>query len=196
MEVIGPNLTLRYATPQDSERMFALASDPEVTRFFAWSYRRVQDAEAWIAGLAGRRERGQLLEFAVELRGEGLVGATGLSELARRDRRATIGTWLGRAHWGQGINAESKALVAALAFGPLRMERLTAYASTGNARSQRALERLGFIREGVLRSYHRHPGHVHDVVVYGMLRGDYAASALSSVPAELRGAPPMSFVVG
>jgi ribosomal-protein-alanine N-acetyltransferase len=196
MEVVGPNLTLRYATPDDAERMFSLASDPEVTRFFAWDYRRQRDAEAWIAGLTGRRERGELLELAVELRGEGIVGATGLSELARRDRRATVGTWLGRAHWGQGINEESKALVAALAFGPLGIERLTAYASTGNTRSQRALERLGFLREGVLRSYHRHPGHVHDVVVYGMLRGDYRASPLSSVHAELHGALPPSFVVG
>lgn len=195
MEVVGPNLTLRYATQDDAERMFALASDPDVTRFFAWDYRRQRDAEAWIAGLTGRRDRGELLELAVDLRGEGIVGATGLSELARRDRRATVGTWLGRAHWGTGINEESKALVAALAFGPLGIERLTAHASAGNGRSQRALERLGFVREGVLRSYHRHPGHVHDVVVYGMLRDDYEASPLAAVRAELHGALPPSFVV-
>ncbi len=90
---------------------------------------------------------------------------TGLSELSRRDRRAVVGTWLGRAHWGSGANAESKALIAHLAFERLGLERLGAYADLDNPRSQAALARLGFMREGVLRRWHRHGERVHDVIV-------------------------------
>ena len=41
-------------------------------------------------------------------------------------------------------------MIAALAFQRLGFERLTAWANTRNGRSQRALERIGFRREGVL----------------------------------------------
>lgn len=195
VQVRGPTLTLRYAGPGDAAAMFALARDPEVTRFFAWGYEREEQAAEWIAGLPARREAGTLLDFLVEHHDRGPIGVTGLSELSRRDRRATVGTWFGREHWGSGANLESKALLAALAFRRLGLERLTAYTSTANPRSQTALERAGFAREGVLRAFHRHPGGLHDVVVFGLLRADWEASALYAVPAEIEGEPPGAFVV-
>jgi [ribosomal protein S5]-alanine N-acetyltransferase len=196
VEVRGPALTLRYATAADAAAMFELARDPEVTRFFAWKYERVEQAEEWIAALPAKRAAGDLLDFLVVHRGHGPIGVTGLSELSRRDRRATVGTWFGREHWGTGANAESKALVTALAFGPLRLERLTAYTSVENPRSQAALERGGFSREGVLRAFHRHPSGVHDVVVFGLLREEWERSPLRDVPVEIDGDPPSAFVVG
>ena len=195
MEVRGPALTLRYATAADAGAMFELARDPEVTRFFAWGYERVEQAQEWIADLPGKRAAGDLLDFLIVHREHGPIGVTGLSEISRRDRRATVGTWLGREHWGTGANAESKALVAALAFQRLGLERLTAYTSVGNPRSQTALERSGFAREGVLRAFHRHPSGVHDVVVFGLLRADWEASALREVPVEIDGDPPTMFIV-
>jgi len=195
LQVSGPQLTLRYAAADDAPALFALASDPEVTRFFSWGpYERVEETLAWIDGLPAKRAAGELLELAIVHPRHGPIGATALSELSIRDRRATVGTWIGRAHWGSGANAESKALIAALAFGALGLDRLTAYASTANARSQTALERVGFAREGVLRHFHRHPGAVHDVVVSSMLREEWEASPLAAVPAQVTGEPPAAFV--
>jgi ribosomal-protein-alanine N-acetyltransferase len=63
---------------------------------------------------------------------------TGLSEISRRDRRATVGSWLGHRYWGSGANFEAKAMIAALAFQRLGYERLTAWANTATgARSGR-----------------------------------------------------------
>lgn len=192
LEVIGPSLTLRLPRPEHVSDLFALASDPEVTRRFAWGpYRSEDEPRAWVDGAAARRENGVALELVIERDGAPL-GVTSLLELSRRDRRAVTGTWLGRAHWGTGANAESKALLFALAFGPLGLERLTAYADTGHVRSQRALESLGFTREGELRAWHRHPDGAHDLVVYGLLRDEWH----DTTPVELRGEPPAAFVVG
>lgn len=191
LEVVGPTLTLRLPAPEDVPALFALASDAEVTRRFVWGpYRSEDEPRAWVEGAAGRRDAGEALELIIVRDGEPL-GVTSLLELSRRDRRATTGTWLGRAYWGTGANAESKALLFALAFGPLGIERLTAYADTGHVRSQRALERLGFTREGVLRAWHRHPDGPHDLVAYGLLRGEWS----SDVGAEVRGELPAAFVV-
>jgi [ribosomal protein S5]-alanine N-acetyltransferase len=196
MELHGPTLTLRYALPEDAPALFELASDREVTRYFSWGpYVRIEEPVAYIVGLADRRERGEQLDLLIVHRVDGPIGVVGLSELSQRDRRAVVGTWLGRRWWGSGANAEVKALVAYLAFARLGLDRLGAYADVENGRSQAALERLGFVHEGLLRRWHRHGAAAHDVHIYGLLRGDWEASALAAVPVALHGEPPESFVV-
>jgi len=195
--VKGPTLTLRFAEPGDAQRLFELGSDPAVTRFFSWGpYQRVEEAAAYIAGLEGKRERGEMLEFLTVHAEHGPIGVTGLSELSVRDRRATVGSWFGQRWWGSGANLESKALVAELAFAHLGLERLTAWANTRNGRSQAALERVGFRREGVLTGWHRHGDRVHDVVVFGLVRVAWEQSRLRDVPVEVSGTAPPAFLLG
>jgi [ribosomal protein S5]-alanine N-acetyltransferase len=188
--VRGPTLTLRYATEADTDALFALA-DAEATQWFSWGpYADRDQPLAYIRGLEAKREAGELLDFLAVHAEHGPVGVTGLSEYVRRDRRATVGTWFGRPYWGTGVNAESKALIARLAFEHLGMNRLTAWANTRNGRSQTALERLGFQREGVLRAYNVHSSGVHDVVAFGLLASDFPQTELASIPAEITGRTP------
>jgi len=195
--VRGPTLSLRYARRDDAAQLFDLASDPAVTRFFSWGpYTDRAQPEAYIASLPAKRERGELLDFLIVHPDDGPIGVTGLSELSMRDRRATVGSWFGHSYWGSGANLESKALIAALAFERLGLERLTAWANTRNGRSQVALERVGFKREGVLRAWHRHGDRVHDVVVFGMVRPGWLRSGLNGVPVEIEGTPPPAFRLG
>ena len=197
LTVTGPTLTLRYAQLEDAPRLLELGSDEAVTRFFSWGpYERVEEPQAYIASLAGKRDRGEMLEFLIDHREHGPIGVTGLSELSARDRRATVGSWFGRDYWGSGANLESKALVASLAFETLGFERLTAWANTRNGRSQTALERVGFRREGVLAAWHRHSETMHDVVVFRMLRAAWEASPLRDIPAAVEGAAPPPFQMG
>jgi [ribosomal protein S5]-alanine N-acetyltransferase len=193
----GPRLTLRFATLDDAPRLFELASDPAVTRFFSWGpYTAVDQAEAFIATQPSKRERGELMDFLVDHETDGVIGVTGVSEVSRRDRRATVGSWFGHRWWGSGANFESKALIAALAFERLGMDRLTAWANTRNGRSQVALERVGFRREGVLNAWHRHGDQLHDVVVFGLIRPGWERSALRRVPVSIEGTPPPAFLAG
>ncbi len=193
LAVHGPQLTLRLPAPADAAALLAIGRDPQVTRWFSWRYEAEADAAAWIDGRPQARAAGVWLEFVVERRGAGVVGVTGLSEPARRDRRAVVGTWLGRAAWGTGANAEAKALLAHLAFGPCGFERLAAYARPDNERSRRALARLGFVHEGRLRAFHRHGDAVHDVDLFSLLRAEWAAGPLAAVPATIEGEPPAAF---
>jgi ribosomal-protein-alanine N-acetyltransferase len=196
LRATGPTLTLRFAEPRDAPGLFANARDPEVTRFFSWGpYERVEEAEAYIARLPGEREEGRHLDLVVDHRDHGAIGVIGLGEWSLRDRRAVVGTWLGRPYWGTGANTEAKALLTRLAFDRLHLERVGAYAAPGNPRSKRALHKLGFVDEGTLRAYHRHGDTVHDVDVLSLLRRDYASSPLSAVPVETAGDPPPSFTL-
>ena len=197
MELIGPGFSLRYATADDGPALLDLGSDPEVTRFFSWGpYTSIAQPASYIAGLLEERECGERLDFLVVDRADDRpIGVTGLTELSRRDRRAVVGTWLGRRHWGTGANREAKALIAHLAFRVLGLERLGAYADLGNPRSQRALTSLGFEREGVLRRWHRHGSEVHDVLVFSWLKDEWELSSLAAIEVRTSGEAPAAFVV-
>ncbi len=101
-----------------------------------------------------------------------------------------VGTWFGRRFWGTGANRESKALVAHLAFEVLGMHRLGSYSNPANVRSTKALLGVGFTQEGVLRHWHRHGDDYYDVNVFGMLRSDWEAGPLASVPVAVEGQRP------
>ena len=194
--VRGPNLSLRVLGEGDVPALFELGSNPDVSRFFSWGpYRSADEAAAYVASLDRQREAGERLELGIESNEGALLGITGLSEFSRRDRRAVLGTWLGREHWGSGANRESKALLLALAFGPLGLLRVTALASPQNVRSVAALQRLGFVHEGVLRGWHVHAGVPRDVAVLRLLLDEWERTPLAEVPVTVEGEPPAAFVV-
>jgi ribosomal-protein-alanine N-acetyltransferase len=195
--VRGPELSLRLLTQDDAPALFALGRDPDVSRFFSWGpYAEEREAAEFVESLDRQREAGERLELGVvDVAGQ-VVGITGLSEVSRRDRRAVIGTWLGRPFWGTGANRGSKALLLALAFRSLGLLRVSALASPQNVRSIAALERLGFVHEGVLRGWHVHGGVPRDVAVLRMLREEWERTPLAEVPVEVEGEPPAQFVLG
>ena len=196
MIVRGPSLALRYATEADAPALFELGRDPEVTRFFSWGpYEDVAEPLDYVHSLERQREAGERLEFAIVDAGDRPIGVTGLSEFVRRDRRAIVGTWLGRAHWGSGANSESKAMILSLAFRTLGLLRATALASPENERSIAALVRLGFQHEGVLRGWHVHDGVPRDCAILRFTREDFEASELAGVRVEVEGEPPPGFVL-
>jgi ribosomal-protein-alanine N-acetyltransferase len=195
--VRGPRYSLRFLDAGDVPALFALGSDPDVSRFFSWGpYRSEAEAREFVQLLDRQRASGERLELGIFGDDGELLGITGLSELSRRDRRAVLGTWLGRAFWGSGANRESKALVLALAFRSFGLLRVTALASPQNVRSVAALQRLGFVHEGVLRGWHVHGGVPRDVAVLRMLRDEWERTPLAEVPVSVEGEVPAAFVLG
>lgn len=191
MVVRGARLSLRYARPDDAPALFEMGRDPEVSRYFSWGpYREPSEADAFIELMGEQREAGERLEFVIADEDDRPLGITGLSEFSWRDRRAVIGTWIGREHWGSGANAESKALILALGFRTLDLQRISAYAHPDNARSLRALERIGFTAEGVLVAWHVHHGERRDVTILRLLREAWEAGDLAASPVSVSGEPP------
>jgi RimJ/RimL family protein N-acetyltransferase len=83
-----------------------------------------------------------------------------------------LGIWVAPEHRGQGHGSEAQRLGAAYLFEHTLMERVEAGTESDNVAEQRALERAGFTREGVLRRACFRGGQWRDMVVYSKLRGE------------------------
>lgn len=119
--------------------------------------------------------------FYVILRDSQVVGMTSFLDVSEYNKRLEIGwTWLSESARGSGLNTEVKRLMLDWAFS-LGAERVCLTTDARNARSQRAILKLGAKREGVLRKYGRMPdGWQRDVVVFSFTRQEW----LSPRPAQ------------
>jgi RimJ/RimL family protein N-acetyltransferase len=87
-------------------------------------------------------------------------------------RAFNVGIALLPEHRGRGLGAEAQRQLAAYLFAHTRVERLEASTDVDNAAEQRALDKAGFTREGVLRSAQYRDGGFHDLVLYSRVRSD------------------------
>jgi ribosomal-protein-alanine N-acetyltransferase len=83
-----------------------------------------------------------------------------------------IGYWIGEKYAGKGFMADALELLARHAFDTMRLHRIEAACIPGNKRSIRVLEKAGFTREGLLRSYLKINGGWQDHYLYALIAGD------------------------
>lgn len=126
-------------------------------------------------GLIEQRE-GRALPFVIRL-GEQLVGTTRFAEFITILPAAEIGwTWLDRSQHGTGLNSTVKYLMLKHAFDNWGMVRVQLKTAASNLRSQRAIEKLGAQREGVLRNHRRlADGRLDDTVMYSITDHEWPA---------------------
>ncbi len=168
-------LRMRMLDAQDAEALFAIFSDREVMRY--WSTAPWSDAaegEGMVAGDRDALARGTAIRYGLEERTSAtLIGTVSLHAFDPANRRAEVGYALARSRWGQGLMHEALVVLIEHAFTALALHRLEADIDPRNAGSARSLERLGFVREGLLRERWHVGGEVSDTALYGLLRSDW-----------------------
>jgi RimJ/RimL family protein N-acetyltransferase len=143
-----------------------------------WEYMRygkvetTQQLSAWVRELLELQARGTDLPFAViHLASNCAVGSTRYLHIEHEDRSLEIGgTWYGLDYQGTLVNTECKYLLLKHAFEVLGCVRVWFKTDSRNLRSQRAIEKLGAVKEGVLRNHMILPdGYIRDSVMYSIL---------------------------
>jgi len=147
--------------------------EPKIWRFMR--YGKVETEEQlrqWVRELLELQARGTDLPFAVIHQAAGNpIGCTRYLNIDLPNRALEIGgTWYGLEYQGTLVNTECKYLLLRHAFEVLGCVRVWFKTDQRNKRSQRALEKLGAVREGVLRHHMILPdGYLRDSVVYSLL---------------------------
>ena len=146
--------------------------DPEVYRFLSRApVAPTEEAlRAHLEGLLGEPGR---VNWAI-LFGKEVAGRISVIAPEPEHAKLELGTMLFKPFWGSPANKEAKYLLLRHAFEVLRAERVQFKVDLRNERSQRALEALGAVREGVLRKNRRRPdGAFRDDVVYSVLKEEW-----------------------
>jgi len=176
----GRHVRLEPLTRAHAPALFAaLAVDPDI---FRWrpveTPQTLADMEAMIDASLAAQARGSVVRFAqVEPATGRAVGGTSYSLIDRPNRMVEIGaTWLGRPWQRTGINTEAKYLLLEHAFELLGAVRVQFRTDLRNLQSQAAIERLGAMREGVLRKHSLVKGGVfRNTVMYSILDEEWPA---------------------
>ena len=132
----------------------------------------VDDMRNWVKDILSRAEKGTDLPFvAIHLPSGRVAGATRYLNIMPKDRGLEIGgTWYGPEFQRTFVNTECKYLLLKHAFETLGCIRVQLKTDLRNERSQKAIERIGAVKEGVLRNHMILPdGHYRHSVFYSIL---------------------------
>jgi len=138
-------LKLRRLRMSDAPRIARFCGDPGVGRNLAMTPMPYLDvaAEGWIMITRARAPLGRDFVFAVDLDGDGLIGAIGAHK--RDEDGFEIGYWFGRPYWGQGYATEA---ARAFVVSASQLGRLEAGHFVDNPASGRVLSKAGFAYTG------------------------------------------------
>jgi RimJ/RimL family protein N-acetyltransferase len=178
----GPRVQLRMLRAGDVPQLYAQFCDPKVMRY--WSrppLMRIEEAQTLFEELERGVGSGEFAQWAIARRSDDLmIGSCALFAHQQVHRRAAIGYALASAHWGHGYAHEALRLALDHAFGMLELHRVEADVDPRNVASTRLLEKLGFVREGVLRERWHVSGEIQDSAIYALLARDYAAASTTA----------------
>ncbi|HET9976494.1 MAG TPA: GNAT family N-acetyltransferase [Burkholderiaceae bacterium] len=171
-----PRLVLRALRDDDAAALHAVFADPRVMRYGStppWT--STGQAEGFIERSRAAMASGDALRLGLERRDDAqLIGQCTLFDFAFPSARAEIGYSMRADAWGRGLMHEALTALIDHGFGTLRLHRIEADIDPRNTPSARSLERLGFVREGLLRERWRVDGEVSDSALYGLLAREWA----------------------
>lgn len=168
-------LALRQVRPSDAPALFAIFSNPAVTRYYDQpTFTELAQAEALAARMQQRFAEKRTIRWAISRPNDDrLLGTCGFAEWKRHFHCAAVGYELAQAEWGQGIMTEVLTAVLTYGFTHMQLNRVEAYVMTGNTASMRLLQKLGFQEEGLLRQYGYWQNAYHDLHLFALLKREF-----------------------
>ncbi|MFA6229844.1 MAG: GNAT family N-acetyltransferase [Rhodanobacter sp.] len=154
----------------------AAAADGELWNLWFTSAPAPGQAQAYVEKALQGQAEGTMLPFVVREASSGdIVGTTRYYDFAAELPRLAIGyTWYAKRWQKSHLNTACKRLLLRHAFESIRCVAVEFHTDHRNLDSQRAIERLGAQRDGVLRAHKRRPdGSLRDTVCYSILASEW-----------------------
>lgn len=178
VQLTGRFVTLEPIEERHRSELRAPASDPTIWHWMPMNGSDPVEYERMVSEAIAAKEAGTQIPFVVRLNADGtLVGSTRYLNIERLHGNLEIGwTWYARSAWGGPVNPDAKRLLLGHAFDMLGAIRVGLRCDARNERSAAAIERLGAVREGVLRKHLvvQH-GFVRDTIQFSILAEEWPA---------------------
>jgi len=173
---VAPGIEIRLFEMKDAEELFA-AVDSERAYLREWlpwvDYSRSpDDVRHFIERVRGQFDANQGPQSGLWVDGR-ISGAVGCHPIDWPNRHCSVGYWMKATLQGRGIMTRACTTLLDYLFDELGLHRVTIQCGTGNRKSCAIPERLGFVREGVIRQGEWVNDRWLDMVIWGMLEDDW-----------------------
>ena len=177
--LLGKHVSLEFLLPEHIEELRILAKDDRI-----WEYTKTllidenydQRFDEYISlALDKKALEGQVAFVIPSLNDRSIIGMTRYYGIDEKNKRLNIGyTWYIPTVWGKVYNKECKLLLLSYAFEKMNFNRVGFEVAHQNIRSQKAVEKIGGIKEGVLRKYALRPDGVsRDTFVFSVVNDEW-----------------------
>ncbi|MBN1583272.1 MAG: GNAT family N-acetyltransferase [Anaerolineae bacterium] len=176
MKLETERLILREFQEHDWPAILAYQSDPRYLRYYEWTDRTPEAAQAFVRMFLAQQQAQPRIKFqlAVTLRANGqLIGNCGIRLDSIEAHEGDIGYELDPGHWGRGYATEAARAVVQFGFDELKLHRIWSWCVADNAGSARVLTKLGMRQEGRLRDKDYYKGRWWDRLLFAILEDEW-----------------------
>lgn len=176
LSLSGPTVALRPLEFEDLDALFQASQDPRIWQLTSIDYSNPDIFYPNFKAAIRDRELGKTYPFLICLADSSrIIGTTRFLDISVEDKKLEIGvTWITPQYWGSGINAECKHLLLQYCFESLLANRVQFRTKADNARSRRALEKVGATFEGIMRKDKIEPnGNPRNTAFYSITDDDW-----------------------
>jgi len=167
----GKRVKLVPLEMEHCEHLYKCSRDPEVWVNYPIQVQTLEEMEKFVRKAIDYRIREESFPFVVfDKETNEIVGTTRYLRISKENNNLNIGSTLYSPKvWRTRVNTETKYLLLKYAFENLEVSRVEIITTTTNIRSQKAIERLGAVREGMLRKKYKGL----DYVIYSIIATEW-----------------------
>ena len=172
--ICANGVTLRELRLSDAASLHELLTTAEVSRFISPPPSTVEGFERFIAWTQRERAAGRYVCFAIVP--QGADHAVGIFQIRQLDPSFEVAEWgfaLAQPFWGTGVFAATAPAVVDFAVNTIGVKRLEARSSVHNGRGNGALQKIGAVREALLRKSFLKDGEYHDQLLWAITADEW-----------------------
>ncbi|MGE7781585.1 GNAT family N-acetyltransferase [Peribacillus sp. NPDC097264] len=180
MKLIGERIYLRYLKESDAPILLENTKDEEIR--YMTGTKSIFTLEQLQCHIKNVREDPSRHDLAICLNeSDQMIGELSISDMDEEDKKAGFRISMNTIELtGKGYGTEAIRLVLAFVFEELSLNRLQLEVFSHNLRGIRAYEKVGFIKEGILRESLYFKGKYSDEIIMAILKRDYEKMSLSN----------------
>jgi len=143
---------LRQFTNSDLEDVYKGLSHPDIIKYYGINFDSLEATKEQMEWFRDLEKNETGIWWAVcEKQSGKFLGAGGLNDLSKENKKAEIGFWLLPENWGKGYMTETMPIILNYSFDILGLHRIEGFVETENSNCKSALAKLNFNYEGTIR---------------------------------------------
>jgi len=178
MKFIDGDILVRPLELSDERALYEAVREsiPEVSSWLAWCHENysIEETREFLRARGEKSQGDEWYSFGVFDRsaGERFLGGVGLNFINRVHQFGNLGYWVRTSAAGKGAASKAARLVARFGLAELGLNRIEILAAVPNIASQRVAEKIGAVREGILRKRLLVRGEPHDAMLFSLVQED------------------------